>query len=178
MTCICYGHIIWNVYRKDTVATHTHWLEMNRIPWQYIIVRQERLKGLKLVGGSCSEAGSFRSSVVDGEMIEKCCHFPESHSAPGIKHSPSLPNTAGTTDSLMLFLWKVNQCMIEWKEKTDSYKSMLKIYIKKIKHSAQMCVSNFPNKVTWFHGLFGHSHSSYVTLQCVGRIGCFWLIRG
>lgn len=134
MTCICYGHITWNVNWKDTVATHTHWLEMNRMPWQYIILGQQQLKGLELVGGSCSEAGRFRSSTLDGEMVGKCGHFPEAHTRNGNEQGTSPLNAAGTIlpDSVLLCLWKGNQCMTERKPPKDEF-ILKKIILKQIR---------------------------------------------
>lgn len=69
MTCICYGHITWNVKWKDTVAAHTHWLEMNGDTQQYIIPGQQQLKALKPAGGSSSQAQH-------GEMIGEMGSLP------------------------------------------------------------------------------------------------------
>lgn len=46
-------HLLWPYhFWLDKVATHTHQVQMSRVPWQYIIQEQQQLESLKLLGGS------------------------------------------------------------------------------------------------------------------------------
>lgn len=51
-------HLLWpyHFFWLDKVATHTHQVQMSRVPWQYIIQeQQQQLKSLKLVGGTVAD---------------------------------------------------------------------------------------------------------------------------
>lgn len=49
-------HLLWPYhFGLDKVATHTHRVQMSRVPWPYIIQEQQQLKSLKLVGGTVAD---------------------------------------------------------------------------------------------------------------------------
>jgi len=147
MTCICYGHIIWNIYWKNTVATHTHWLEMSRLLWQYFILWQQQLIGLKLVGGRSSEL-MFKS--VHGKMTEKRCHFLEPHRG-GSEQGVSPPYTS--LHNLFCQMWQAlwhclskKTWLSECQEKNNStslpskwYAMCLKNYLESLNATVGFC---------------------------------------
>lgn len=50
-------HLLWPYhFWLDKVATHTHWVQMSRVPWPYIIQeQQQQLKCLELVGSAVAD---------------------------------------------------------------------------------------------------------------------------
>lgn len=81
MTCICYGNISRNIYCGDTVATHTHWLQMNRShgsisSWGSRRRRFEAGRWWLFAGREVDS--SMHCPGWKEEMSERCSHFPES----------------------------------------------------------------------------------------------------
>lgn len=78
--------------------SHASWPQTDRILQPYIIKDLQPFKGFKLVGGAQSPGGwLFKSSGLQGHMMEKRCHFPEPPPPPDHHHhhhhpSPSKPS--------------------------------------------------------------------------------------